>query len=377
MTVPFRHSREGGNPDRARARRRGRLDSGLRRNGGGRGKSRLRAVLRWVHATLGLFAACYLLMAAATGSLLLFKPEILALAHPELGSVPADTIGQAQRLAQSLEPGSFTSIKFPDETLRAFIVYLPDNRTALYDPTSLAPLDDRFGLVRVMDWLFELHHYLLAGETGKLVSGAFGLAIAGLVLIGLYLWWPWRRGWRLSNARAKRPTRASHLAAHTTLAILMAPALFVAALSGAAIVFNTPATALLTGLFGKKDPAIEVPAAAGDLDTLARAAFPDAAPRLYIPASEPGETVTLRLRQPAERHPNGRSTFAWDPATHHAATATSEPESGAGNRLYNLLYPLHIGVLGGLPLRLFYFVSAVVALFAASHALQSWFRKRR
>src|SRR3546814_17364019 len=97
-----------------------------------------------------------------------------------------------------------------------------------------------------MDWLFELHHYLLAGETGKLISGAFGLAIAGLVLIGLYLWWPWRRGWRLSNARAKRPTHASPLAAPTTLGIPMAPALFLAALFAGTIVFTTPATPLLT-----------------------------------------------------------------------------------------------------------------------------------
>src|SRR3546814_16102404 len=101
-----------------------------------------------------------------------------------------------------------------------------------------------------MDWLFELHHYLLAGETGKLISGAFGLAIAGLVLIGLYLWWPWRRGWRLSNARAQRPPHASHLAAHTTLAIPMAPALFLAPLPGRPTLFPEPPTTPLTGAFG-------------------------------------------------------------------------------------------------------------------------------
>ena len=342
---------------------------------GRRGKSRLRPVLRWVHATFGLFAALYLLMAAATGTLLLFKPEILSLAHPELGPVPVDAVGQAQRLADRLEPGSFTSIKFPDDTLRAFIVYLPDHRTALYDPLSLEPLDDRLGLVRVMDWLFELHHYLLAGETGKLISGAFGLAIAGLVLIGVYLWWPWRRGWRLSNARAKRPTRASHLGAHTTLGILMAPALFLAALSGGAIVFHEQAAALLTGAFGKKDPSVDVPVGPGSLTALARTRFPEAAPRLYIPPAKPGGTATLRLRQPEERHPNGRSTFSWDPATRRATAATSEPESGAGNRLYNLFYPLHIGTLGGLTLRVIYLVSAIIALFAATHALNSWFRK--
>ena len=87
--------------------------------------------------------------------------------------------------------------------------------------------------------------------------------------------------------------------------------------------------------------------------------------------------VTLRLRQPEERHPNGRSTFSWDPATATATAATSEPESGAGNRLYNLLYPLHTGVLGGLPMRLAFLVSGLIALFAASHGLRSWFAKRR
>ena len=333
--------------------------------------------MRWLHATLGLFAALYLLMAAATGTLLMFKSEVLAVAHPELGAPPADTITQAQRLSARLEPGSFTSIKFPDDTLGAFIVYLPDHRTALYDPATLLPLDDRSGLNRAMDWLFELHHYMLAGETGKLISGAFGLAIAGLVVIGLYLWWPWRRGWRLSHSRAKRATRASHLAAHTTLGILMAPVLFLAALSGGAIVFHAQANGLLTGLLGKKDPAVETPASAGSLAALARAQFPDAAPRLYIPAAKPGDAVTLRLRQPEERHPNGRSTFSWDPATATATAATSEPESGAGNRLYNLLYPLHTGVLGGLPMRLAFLVSGLIALFAASHGLRSWFAKRR
>lgn len=377
MTSLPRHSRASESPAGGRASRRRRLESRLAGNRGTRRKSAVRPILRWVHATFGLFAAVYLLMAAATGTLLLFKPEILALAHSELGPAPDDTVTQAQRLAFSLEPGSFTSIRFPDETLRAFTVYLPDHRTALYDPNSLAPLEDRLGLVRAMDWLFELHHYLLAGETGKIVSGAFGLAIAGLVLIGLYLWWPWRRGWRFANARAKRPTRASHLAAHTTIGIMMAPALFLAAFSGAAVVFHEQTTAVLTGAFGAKDPAIDVPTKPGPLATLVQARFPGAVPRLYIPAAEPDGTVTLRLRQPEERHPNGRSTLSWDPASATATAATSEPEAGAGPRLYNLLYPLHIGTLGGLPLRLFLFVSAILALFGAFHALGSWFRKRR
>lgn len=332
---------------------------------------RARPVLRWLHATLGLFAALYILMASATGAILLFKHELLALAHPELGPVPADPVARAERLAATLEPGSFTSIKFPDGALRAFIVYLPEHRTALHDPVTLAPLEDRLGLNRAMDWIFELHHYLLAGDTGKIISGAFGLAIAALVLIGLYLWWPWRRGWRLSHARAKRRTRASRLAAHTTLAILMAPALFVAAFTGGAIVFHEQAHAALVRLFGQKDPALDVSRASGSLADLTRAQFPHAAARLFIPPSNPGGDIVLRLRQPEEHHPNGRSTFSYDPRSQRASAATSEPESGAGNRIYNLFYPLHTGGLGGLPLRLFFLLSAPLAFLAAWNGLRS------
>lgn len=352
--------------------------SGARRGAAGkRRKERLRPVLRWVHRMLGLFAAFYVLMASATGGILMFKEEILGLAHPELQAPPTDPITQAERLSAVLEPGSFTSVKFPTEALPAFIVYQPDGGTALHDPHSLAPLDDRLGLNRAMDWLFDLHHYLLAGETGKIVSGAFGLAIAGLILIGLYLWWPWRRGWRLSHARVQRPTRASRLAAHTTLAILMAPALLLASVTGAAVVFHEQARTLLVGLLGEKDPAVEAVRGPGSLSALTRSQFPEATARLYIPPSQPGGEARLRLRQPEELHPNGRTTFAYDPESRRATEATSEPESGAGNRLYNLLYPAHTGAIGGTALRLFLLLSAPLAFLAALNGLKSILTPKR
>lgn len=341
----------------------------------GRSKARARPVLRWIHATFGLFAAVYVLVASASGAVLLFKEEIIALAHPELGAVPADIVGQAQRLAASLPPAGFTSIKFPDDALPAFIVARPGGTTALYDPVTLAPLPDRFGLVRATDWIFDLHHHLLAGETGTLVSGAFGLAVAGLILIGFYLWWPGRRSWRLSRARAKRPTRAAQLGAHMTLAVLTGPLLFVAAVTGSAVIFHEQARGLLVAILGEKDPAIPVPAAPAPLPALKQAVFPQAEPRLFIPPRG-GGAITLRLRQPAEFHPNGRSTLSYDPVTERATAAASEPEAGAGDRVYNLLYPIHTGVIGGVPLRLLYFTSAALAFLAALHGLRSYILSR-
>lgn len=344
----------------------------------GRGANRAprNSVLRWIHRTLGLFAAFYVLMAAATGAVLMFKKELLGLAHPELGPLPVDPIARAQDLSDRLEPGSFTSIMFPTEALPAFIVYRPGHRTELFDPATLEPLQRQW-LTAIMDWAFDLHHYLLAGETGKFVSGAFGLAIVGLIGIGVYLWWPWRRGWRLSHARPKRPTHASRLGAHMTLALLMAPVLFVTAATGAAVIFHEQARGGLVALFGERDPAIAPPRGTASLSQAAKTGFPTAEPRLLIPAKEPGGPLTLRLRQPEEIHPNGRSTLSWDPAIGRAVAATSEPESGAGARLYNLLYPLHIGTIGGLPLRLFYLFSAPLAFLAAWWGIRAWFSRRR
>lgn len=329
-----------------------------------------------MHRWVGLLAAFYVVMAAATGALLMFKHELLGLAHPELGPPPPNLVARAERLAETLPRGSFTSIKFPDDALPAFIVYRPEHRTALYDPATLRPLDDRFGLNRAMDWTFELHHYLLAGETGKIVSGAFGVAIAILVPLGLFLWWPWRGGWRLAHARPRRATRSARLAGHTSLAVLMAPALFVAAVSGAAVIFHVPANAALAGLFGSRDPAV-APAGGATLAEAARRTFPAGEPRVLVPAGATGGSVTLRVRQPEERHPNGRSTLVFDPAAGRAVAATSEPRAGAGNRLYNLLYPLHTGAIAGLPLRLFYLLSAPLAFLAAFHGLRAILTPRR
>lgn len=367
----FRHSRESGSPAGRRARHR-KVDSRVRGDGGGK----LRPILRFLHRTLGLFAAFYVLMAAATGAVLMFKKELLGLAHPELGPMPADPVARAQALAERLEAGSFQSIMLPTEALPAFIVYRPEHRTELFDPATLQPLEGQW-LRLAMDWTFDLHHYLLAGETGKIVSGAFGLAIVGLIAIGLYLWWPWRRGWRLSHARPKRPSHAARLAGHTSLAVLMAPVLFVTALTGASVIFHEQARGALVALFGERDPAVPPPSGEGTLSGLSRAAFPDAEPRLLVPAAEPGGAWTLRVRQPEEIHPNGRSTLSWDPATGRATAATSEPESGAGSRIYNLLYPLHIGTIGGLPLRLFYLASSVLAFLAAWWGIRAWFSRRR
>lgn len=325
---------------------------------------------------LGLACLLYVLMASATGIVLLFRHEMLAAVHHDLAPASGNVIEKAKELSRQLPQGSYRSVKFPDEALPAFIVYLPDNRTALYDPNSLEPLPDRYGAVRFFDFVFELHHYLLAGETGMILSGLFGLAIIVLIGLGLYLWWwPWRRRWSIANAIPKKPNRTWRLYSHHTLGALAAPALIVASVSGAAIIFHEQTRWALTGLLGDGSPArdINLP---GSLASATEQLFPGAAPRILIPPASPGEPITLRVRTDSERHPNGRSSVFYDVDAGAAVQMSAESESGAGSRLFNLLYPLHIGSLGGLPLRLTWLVGALLAFASGWLGFRSWLGRR-
>jgi uncharacterized iron-regulated membrane protein len=69
--------------------------------------------------------------------------------------------------------------------------------------------DPQSQLVRVVEWLVDLHENLLLGMTGRAINGIGALGLTFLGLTGLILWWPgiahWRRSlsvnWRSSFAR--------------------------------------------------------------------------------------------------------------------------------------------------------------------------------
>src|SRR5262245_16017461 len=46
-----------------------------------------------------------------------------------------------------------------------------------------------------MQWFFDLHAYLLGGNTGEFLNGFVGLATIILGLTGLVVWWPGRAHW--------------------------------------------------------------------------------------------------------------------------------------------------------------------------------------
>lgn len=238
-------------------------------------------------------------------------------------------------------------------------------------------------------WLFDFHHHLFAGDTGEFVIGVAALCGLFFVISGAILWWRTRRtySFRLLPRRLSRPAIVRH---HRDLGIMVAPLLFLSLYTGSVFVFRPlAALALGPGIEAEiarsgKMPDVESKALGRNLDWRALIAtahrrFPDAALRALILPRKDSGLITVRMRQPEEWLPNGRTTL-WFSADTGVLVDSRDARSQSGRvRAYNnLLYPLHAAKIGGIVFRIVMTVSGLALGLLGTLAVWSfWFRGGR
>jgi uncharacterized iron-regulated membrane protein len=235
-------------------------------------------------------------------------------------------------------------------------------------------------------WLSDFHQHLFAGESGEIGIGIAALCGLFFVVSGTVLWWRTRRTFefRLWPARMTRPSIVRH---HRDLGIVIAPLLALSLVTGAVLVFRPVAAVILgPGAPAEIDRALKPPRGsptilADDLDwaamiRAARARFPDAEVRiLSLPRANSG-LITLRMRGPGEWLPNGRTTVWFAADTGQMVAARDAADLSGTVTVYNALYPLHAGKVGGLAFRLLLTVSGLGLAMLGTLAVWSfWFRR--
>lgn len=307
---------------------------------------------RTFHAWSGIVLCAVLMVISITGSLLVFKDDYLRATLPEAREAPDLTTSGLARVTESVEAA------FPIEELRALVyaepdlglhkVYLTEGRSA-YVTSQGDVLDTWEPNGRFEDWLFDLHHRLLAGNIGVWIAGLSGLAAAGLVIGGVIAFWPARRGIK-RGLKVTKASRTQLLSLHRNLGVYSALPIMLLALSGTALSFPETSRALFDRFGGPKAPP-NVHAAPGDIDWSSalqsgQALFPKAEPRIAIwPGSE--GPATLRLKTAGEWHPNGRTVVAINPADASVLYAKDANTEGSGRRAFNAIYPIHAAHVGG------------------------------
>lgn len=305
---------------------------------------------RWAGGIVGVLLA----LIGLSGTVLVWEESWIGLPGADEPVRGAAALGEAAAAAYAAGP-SLSRITFGDESMALHQAIYADGGGAYL--TQGAQVVDRWDSLwgRPELWLFDLHHYLFLGESGKYVTGALGILLFAFAVTGLILWWRTRRTFRL-RAWPKRMTRPAIVWHHRDLGAVASPLLLMAALTGALMIFPSLSAALLSPWADPVKAAPEPPAAAGTLSERtdwravmvnAQAAFPDAAPRRLMLPAEPGKPLTLRLRQDFEWTPNGRTYVYLDPAS-GAVLGTDDPAAGdTAAAISEKFYPVHAGKVGG------------------------------
>ena len=211
-------------------------------------------------------------------------------------------------------------------------------------------------------WLYDLHHQLLGGEFGEAVVGVLGVLGALFALSGAVLWWRSRKSFefRLWPKALQRPAITRH---HRNLGIVVAPLLLLSVVTGSLLVFR-PLTAIFLGPSGPgvieqelraprypPTPLTAQPNWRAMMEA-ARGRFPEAEFRALSLPDRSGGLIRLRMRQPEEWLPNGR-TFIWFTADSGTLIEARDARGlSVQSKAHSAIFPLHSGAVGGLPWRI-------------------------
>lgn len=345
-----------------------------------------------VHLWVGFTAGLLLVLAGLTGSVLVFDEEIDAALNPRLLRVsPAAERVSLQRVvtevAAAYPDHPISYVRMPRAADQPFEVTTAgaDPIEIFVDPYRGAVLGARGTTEGLINTLLDLHVHLLAGETGERVMGVVGLLTVLLVLTGVVVWWPgMRRWWDGFTVRWRANWRRVNFDLHRAGGIWSAVFLAVTAATGAGLVFHDAFLAGANRLTGSAEvpaPPTVVPRPGVrplPLDSLLRQAdraLPGGTVTYVAFPSVPEAPLSVRKYFDTALHPNGRSFVYLDPWTGEALAVERALAAPAGMRALNLLYPLHIGSFGGLPVRIVYALLGLSPLVLFVSGVLMWWNR--
>lgn len=315
---------------------------------------------RWTGGLFGLLLA----VLGLSGAILVHKTAWIDLPH--VGDAQVQEVGVLAGAVSRLtsDPGTVPqSILFAARDFGLHRLRHGGQAGAYADQTGaiVAAWDSKWGRPEL--WLFDLHHYLLAGDTGATAAGVLALVGIGFVVSGAILWWRLRRTFRF-RLWPRRMSRGAILRHHRDLGIVVAPILLLSMLTGAMLTLKPVATLLLSPWSsaaemraGTAKPDVTGGRLARDFDWAAmfgeaQRRFPTAEFRSLALPREPGDLIVLRMKQPEEWLPNGRTMLWFAPESGRLVAARDALTLPTGLRLFNMVYPLHAASVGGIAYKL-------------------------
>ena len=155
-------------------------------------------IRRWLltlHLWVGLAAGLFLIVISVSGSALVFESDIdralnrsTSFVTPGAQPLPIETL--VARVQASRPGDQVTGVGIANQPDRVYGFSLRSRQTAMVDPYTGNILGLRDREKSFARWVHLLHTRFVAGDIGEKMVGGFSIAMLGLSITGLVLWWP-------------------------------------------------------------------------------------------------------------------------------------------------------------------------------------------
>jgi uncharacterized iron-regulated membrane protein len=341
-------------------------------------KSFFKRAIFQVHLWGGLALGLYALLIGVTGSVLVFREEIVEQIAPlekipEMG--PARSIEEIRASIQARYPGwhawSLEAPAEPGEPWSSFLVK-PGNGRMVFANSQGEVMGER-NLEGTWFRLFERFHSNLMLPRGRLINGIAGLIVLFLAVSGAVLWWPARGDW----STAFRIVRTSNWKGlvydlHRVGGAITFAFVVLFCITGAYFTwpaaYRSAAAAVLPTKEKPKAAPIVTTGTRLPIDALvssAQRAVPEA--RLVRVLVPEGNKAPIRvvLGHGLKREHHATSELTLNPHTGEVLAIDDYRQRRAGDHAVSWMGPLHTGHFGGLGLKLLWAIAglAMPALF--------------
>jgi uncharacterized iron-regulated membrane protein len=327
-----------------------------------------------------------------TGAVLAFRPQIESALWPKVAhrtACPAFDPDKAMALVNEfVHKPAVDRIAFPVAPNDPFIFQLqkPSTIRVVYDGCSNRVI----GIANIgwLDWLVDLHHNLLAGKTGRSVTGALGVALLFSNLSGLFVWVTSsrRRGVTIdSNASARRIVYDLHRSA----GLLAALVLIVEAFTGVGLAYPQLLHSALarfdkTSLSRKQQKVSQkrthraINVSLADAIRIAQQALPEGTFRELRGLGGDTKQIQARFWCPGDIRSSGNNVVYLNAAGTQVVSVVRFADQPASSRLSDLFTAIHYGEWGGSAARILLTSTGIsLALLFVSGFLIRWWPKRK
>jgi uncharacterized iron-regulated membrane protein len=355
-------------------------------------RMKVRKVALILHRVVGVMVGLLLVVIGLTGSSLVFWHEIDESRNPQLMRVvpqgdrisPDAILKPVQTAYPDLKLESIDLPRTPEETYKVGLKSKDDKWIDTYvNPYTGAILGQRQWGRTLMTFIYDIHMTLLAGEVGGIVVGICGILLLLLGISGVILWPGWKQFAQGFKIRWKSPVQLVNYDIHKVGGILSTVFLLLIAFTGAAMIFYTQFEGAVYWLTGTPKPpdakstviANSAPMAVEAILQNANAALPGGETTYISLPKKPDGAFRVTKKLDRELTPHGRSRVFLDQYSGEVLRVENALEAPLANRILNALFPLHIGIYGGLAMRILYiFIGlAPTVLFITGFAL--WWSK--